>query len=120
MLCHMLCNLALKLCRSSDFKGFVTSVETFEEFRRIGIACLYTSSVIVVIDSMISDNFGRWHKVFVEVTCLGIVPLGIGEHLIANFDFVVNVCEILKVGVGSEVISHENFCLFWSGSVGAG
>ena len=39
------------------------------------------------------------------------------KHLVANIDFVVNICEILHVGVSSEVISDEDFGLFWGGSV---
>ena len=114
---YVLCILALKFRVSSDFVRLVAFVETFEELWRSLCADLLSSSVLIVINAMISYN-SRWgHQIFIEITCLSIVPFSIVKQLVPNINFIVNVWEVLKVSVCSEVVSHKDLGLFRGGSV---
>ena len=47
------------------------------------------------------------------------MPLSIMKHLVANIHFEVNLLNIGKMGIGSEVISDKDLGLLRGGSVGA-
>lgn len=94
-------------------------VETLQKFGWAGKAFFLSPSVLVVVNALVSEDLGGWHQEFVEVACLGVVPLGLVKVLIAHINLIVNVCEVLEMCIGSEVVTHKYFSLFWSGPVGA-
>lgn len=102
----------------SQFMRFVSPVKSLEEGRGRSLPVEFLSPVVVeAVDALIvEDSLGR-HEVFVKVAGLGVLPLGVMQHLVSNVHHVIDLGEISHVCVGSEVVSQVNFSLFGSGSV---
>ena len=86
----MLCS-RIEVRSSSDLKGFVAFVEALQEFGRVREARLFSSPVVEVVDSVVPEDSRGWHEVFVEVACLGIVPLSVVKLLIPHVNLEVDV-----------------------------
>lgn len=98
--------------------GFMPLVEGLKEGSRLGFAVDFMSAVVVeVINALVMHSDFGGHKVLVEVTSLCEMPLCVVEHFIANVDHPINFNCVGDVGVGSEVVAHKYFGLFWACSV---
>lgn len=96
----------------------VSPVKSLQEGWSWGLPVQFLSPVVVEpVDAMIVEDSLGWHEVFVKVAGLGVLPLGIVQHLVSNIHHEIDLVEVCQVCVGSEVVSQVNFSLLWSGPV---
>ena len=96
----------------SQLMRFVSLVKSLQEGWGWSLPVQFLSPVIIEpVDTMIVEDSLRWHKVFVKVTGLSVLPLGIMQHLVSNVHHEIDLGEISYVCIGSEMISQVNFSL---------
>ena len=97
---------------------FMSFVETFQEGSCWSSTVELVSAIFIEqVPTMVSVGPLWRHQKFVEVASLAIMPLRLVNPLVANINHEVNVSEVGFVSMGSEMVTEEDLCLFWSGSV---